>query len=239
MYKLPNRITLAFVCEQRHHQAEWRGHHPEVEDQVVEEGEGRRRMPGVNFINVLQAAFAPVDPKSIKRYWQLDWILTLLGATSIKAVCKYVDEIEPRCQFHQHFTYRFIVRGAQNRKKTVKSSVFLRFQDHWLNFDLQLLDPKKIFDNFWTESFFDRQFLNRKLFWSTIFEQKAFLIDNFFIDNFLIDNCLLLRLWNEQFFIENFSLKKYLIEKFFIDKYLIENFLIDKYLIDNFWSIIF
>ncbi len=24
--------------------------------------------PGVNFINILQAAFAPVDPKSVKRY---------------------------------------------------------------------------------------------------------------------------------------------------------------------------
>jgi len=39
--------------------------------------------------------FAPVDPKSVKRYWQLDWILTLLGATGVKAVRKYVGEIEP------------------------------------------------------------------------------------------------------------------------------------------------
>jgi len=51
---------------------------------------------GVNFINILRTAFAPVDPKSVKRYWQLDWILTLLGATGVKAVRKYVDEIEPR-----------------------------------------------------------------------------------------------------------------------------------------------
>ncbi len=50
--------------------------------------------PGVNFINVLQAGFAPIDPKSVKRYWQLDWILHLLGATREKAVCKYVGEIE-------------------------------------------------------------------------------------------------------------------------------------------------
>jgi len=50
----------------------------------------------VNFINVLWAAFAPVDPKSVKRYWQLDWILTLLGATGVKAVRKYVGEIDPR-----------------------------------------------------------------------------------------------------------------------------------------------
>jgi len=44
--------------------------------------------PGVNFINILRAAFAPVDPKSVKRYWQLDWILTLLEATGVKAVRK-------------------------------------------------------------------------------------------------------------------------------------------------------
>ncbi len=63
--------------------------------------------PAVNFINVLRAAFAPVDPKCVKRYWQLDWILTLLGATGVKAVHKYVGEIEPWGQFHQHFTRAF------------------------------------------------------------------------------------------------------------------------------------
>ncbi len=51
---------------------------------------------GFNFINVLWTAFAPVDPKSVKRYWQLDWILTLLGATGVKAVRKYVGEIDYR-----------------------------------------------------------------------------------------------------------------------------------------------
>jgi len=30
-----------------------------------------------------------------------------LGATGVKAVSKYVGEIEPRCQFHQHFTCNF------------------------------------------------------------------------------------------------------------------------------------
>ncbi len=50
--------------------------------------------PGVNFISILGAAFAPVDPKSVKRYWQLDWILTLLGARGVGAVRKYVGKIE-------------------------------------------------------------------------------------------------------------------------------------------------
>jgi hypothetical protein len=53
---------------------------------------------GLNFINVLRAAFAPVDPKSVKRYWHRDWILTLLGATGVKAVRKNVGEIEPGSQ---------------------------------------------------------------------------------------------------------------------------------------------
>ncbi len=55
-----------------------------------------KKISGVNFI-ILRAAFVPVDPKSVKRYLQLDWILTLLGATSVKTILKYVGEIEPRC----------------------------------------------------------------------------------------------------------------------------------------------
>ncbi len=39
-----------------------------------------------------------IDPKSVKRYWQLDWILTLLGATHIKALRKFVGEIDTRRQ---------------------------------------------------------------------------------------------------------------------------------------------
>jgi len=52
-------------------------------------------MTGVNFINILHAAFAPIDPKSVKRYWRLDLILTLLGAMCVKAPCKHVGEINP------------------------------------------------------------------------------------------------------------------------------------------------
>jgi len=73
--------------------------------------------PRVNFINVLRAAFAPVDPKSVKRYWQLDWILTLLGATGVKAVRKYVGEIDPQSQFHKRSTSSFCARRSQKCKK--------------------------------------------------------------------------------------------------------------------------
>ncbi len=51
--------------------------------------------PGLNFIKVLRTAFLLKDPKSVKRYWRLDWVLMLLGATGVKAVRKYVGEIEP------------------------------------------------------------------------------------------------------------------------------------------------
>jgi len=44
---------------------------------------------GLNFINVLHAAFTLADPKSVKRYWWLNWIFfTLLGSTSVKAAHK-------------------------------------------------------------------------------------------------------------------------------------------------------
>ncbi len=43
---------------------------------------------GVDFTSVLCTAFALVDPKRVKLYWQLDWILTLLGAAGVKAVCR-------------------------------------------------------------------------------------------------------------------------------------------------------
>ncbi len=50
---------------------------------------------GLNFINILPTAFTGVDPKSVKRYWWLDWVLTHWGATDVKAAHKYVDEINP------------------------------------------------------------------------------------------------------------------------------------------------
>ncbi len=52
----------------------------------------------LNFINILHTAFMIIDPKSVKIYWWLDWVLTLWGATGIIAVWKYADEINPRNQ---------------------------------------------------------------------------------------------------------------------------------------------
>jgi len=48
--------------------------------------------PRVNFINVLQAAFTQVDPKSAKRLTTLE---------------NY--EIDTSSQFYQHFTHKFFI----------------------------------------------------------------------------------------------------------------------------------
>jgi len=51
--------------------------------------------PSVDFINVLQAAFAHVDSKSIKRCWGFYWILTLSGSTCVKAVHRTLMKMSP------------------------------------------------------------------------------------------------------------------------------------------------
>ncbi len=44
--------------------------------------------PGVNFINVLEAAFMRTDPECTKRQYSQQCRFTLLGPKSIKAACK-------------------------------------------------------------------------------------------------------------------------------------------------------
>ncbi len=44
------------------------------------------RRPGANFINILRTAFGRIDPKSVKKYWWLDWVLTLWEATCVIAL---------------------------------------------------------------------------------------------------------------------------------------------------------
>ncbi len=63
--------------------------------------------PGVNFINILRTAFVLVDPKGVKRYWWLNYIFYAFGIYKCKSCTLNIDEIEPRCQFRQHFTLTF------------------------------------------------------------------------------------------------------------------------------------
>jgi len=68
--------------------------------------------PWVNFSNILSASFTSVDPKSHKNTVKLSVFFALLISVCIKALSKHVDEIDPRCQFHQHFTYAFLYKSA-------------------------------------------------------------------------------------------------------------------------------
>ncbi len=72
-------------------------------------------IPGVNFINILRAAFGHVDPKSVKRYWGFDWILTLSGSTCVKAVLRMLMKLSPGvcwCQtFHFSLSHSLMIFG--------------------------------------------------------------------------------------------------------------------------------
>jgi len=52
--------------------------------------------PGLNFINILRTTFAHAYPKNVKRYWQIDWILLLLGATGVKVIRNMLVKLSPR-----------------------------------------------------------------------------------------------------------------------------------------------
>jgi len=50
-------------------------------------------LPGVNFTNVLQAAFMLVDPKSAKKQLELTVFFALLGPASVKAAHKMLMKL--------------------------------------------------------------------------------------------------------------------------------------------------
>ena len=54
--------------------------------------------PGVNFTIILQAAFMRPRSQEHKKDSQVKQFFALLGPAAIKAVCKHVDEIDPRKQ---------------------------------------------------------------------------------------------------------------------------------------------
>ncbi len=51
--------------------------------------------PGVNFITVLQAAFMHADPESIKIQSSCQYLFTLLGSVSVKAVLRKLMKLTP------------------------------------------------------------------------------------------------------------------------------------------------
>ena len=51
--------------------------------------------PGVNFTNVLQAAFTLADPKSAKKSLKLSSFIALLGSVRVKAVRRTLVKLTP------------------------------------------------------------------------------------------------------------------------------------------------
>jgi len=121
----------------------------------------RWRRPGLYLINVLLAAFAPVDPKSVKRYWQFDWFLTLLGSTSIKAVRWTLMKSTPGSLIHQHFTCSSYKCRSQMHKKTVKSPVlfcnFGTYKCKSFEWNVNEIDSKCQFQQYSMSSFRTRR----------------------------------------------------------------------------------
>jgi len=58
-------------------------------------------LPGVNFTNVLRAAFTRADPKSAKKLLNLTVFFALLGSACVKAACRTL------MKFHHHFISSF------------------------------------------------------------------------------------------------------------------------------------
>jgi len=65
---------------------------------------------GVNFINVLRAAFRCADPKSAKRYFNQQCRFMLLGPMSVKSVHKMFIKLTPGVDFTNVFMYAFSVQ---------------------------------------------------------------------------------------------------------------------------------
>jgi len=51
--------------------------------------------PGLDFINILQTAFMPVAPQSVRTQSSCQYLFTLSGSTSVKAVCRTLMKLTP------------------------------------------------------------------------------------------------------------------------------------------------
>ena len=66
---------------------------------------------GVNFTNVLRAAFALVDPKSAKKTVKLSSFFVLLGSARAKAACRTLVKLNLGLWFLQYFSLIFVTPG--------------------------------------------------------------------------------------------------------------------------------
>jgi len=54
-----------------------------------------RKKPGLDFINDLRTAFTPVVPQSVRTQSSRQYLFTLLGPTSVKAVRRMLKKLTP------------------------------------------------------------------------------------------------------------------------------------------------
>jgi len=54
-----------------------------------------RGTSGVNFINILEAAFLHADPNSVKQIYNFIVFSALLGFMRVKAASKHIDDTDP------------------------------------------------------------------------------------------------------------------------------------------------
>ena len=85
---------------------------------------------GVNFTNILRAAFALVDPKSAKKTVKLSSFFALLGSTSVKAARRTLVKLNPGRN----------AREAQRHSSIVKTSLPISNLTFWPRNTLILLD---------------------------------------------------------------------------------------------------
>jgi len=84
--------------------------------------------PGVNFTNILRAAFTLVGPKSAKWHCWLDCIFAHSGSTCIKAVRRMLMKLSPGVNFINIQWAAFTLEEPKSVKKSSCQS-FLRFWD--------------------------------------------------------------------------------------------------------------
>ena len=68
---------------------------PELHDELVIARKQVPSAPGVNFTNVLPAAFTPADPKSAIKLLKLTVFFALLGSAFVKAAHRMLVKLTP------------------------------------------------------------------------------------------------------------------------------------------------
>jgi len=92
--------------------------------EVCERSFQKKNLPS---ISAFYAKLYACRSQKLKKDGQ-DGLFVLLGSAQVKAACKLVDEIDPRCQFHQHKAY-FTRADPQSAKRQSSCQSFLPFWD--------------------------------------------------------------------------------------------------------------